>query len=252
MMMIRKCVSLVCAVVFLAGFFRVPLALAAGEEVNQAILYFNAMEYRKAEPLFLELLESGDFREFHRLETRLYLARIYVAMQQKEKAIEQYKLILALEPDYSPPPDASPTIREAFELACAQAQPPGWTPSVTTHAKPGRGGKALGRMLVGIGVISLATGVVSYQLAGEQHKKLTETEDDPETAEEAEDAREAGRRWENIAWSCLAIGTVSTGAGIYILASPSSGKAANRSDYRLLTGAATTGAEHSVVFGIIW
>jgi len=197
--------------------------------LEQAKNFYNGGEYEKA---ITELEQALQFlkqlNQLDQVEAYKYLAFSYVAFGDKEKAKEQFRLALKLDPKMELDPSVvSPKIIKVFEEVKSEfaANPPPVTPPVKPPVKPPvvppvaqthkseavstamsccipglgqmyRGEKAQGTTLMIMGGATLVSFVVSAGVAEQKHKDYLNI--DPGDTDAMDQAYKAYRIWFNV------------------------------------------------------
>lgn len=223
--------------------------LAGQRDFKKAVLLFDAMEYRQALPLFLSEIESGNLTKKRRVLARQYLAEIYVGLRQNDHAIEQYRALLRIDPDYSPTSDSSPAILSAFNTARTKERTIDTVPELGKEPQPTISiNKQIGWGLVGTGGGLIVLGSVGYILADQEHRIYTGTDDE----DTANTARSSGQTYEIIGMTGLGLGVVSTGIGIYFLVTESKRKKTGSITNNIHFDFFTTGQKHFGFLAYQW
>jgi len=196
----------------------VSSVFAGGENYEEAMRLFAAIEYRKAEPLFLKSLSGGNLSSAEIVKSRECLAEIYVGMGQTGKAVEQYTHLLEDNRSYTISSQASPPMRQAYKQARAilplvvvKEEPEKGTP------KKGDSGKirTAAWICTGVAVAGIGTGAVFYVRSQDYHDSYTEAD----TEDDANDARSGGQTAQSISQAGFAVGIVSGAAATYFFLS---------------------------------
>jgi tetratricopeptide (TPR) repeat protein len=199
--------------------------------LEHAKTFYNGGEYEKA---ITELEKALTFlkqlNQIDQVEAYKYLAFSYVAFGETEKAKEQFRKALALDPKLELDPlTVSPKIIKVFEEVKSEiAVSPPVTPPVKPPVKPvpaegrscfsmvgscclpglgqkdrGEGGKGI-MLMTATGVL-LSSSIISTLVMDAKHQAYLDVE--PGDPDAIDDAYKAYKRWDNIAvtsWICLA------------------------------------------------
>jgi tetratricopeptide (TPR) repeat protein len=247
-MMTRNVTTVVIMLVFFIVGAAAPAAHAKPTVFGQAMKAYNNLEYDQAQSLFLQAIASGKLSPNEMVEARQRLAKIYIAMDKPDSAVEQYRMLLISDPDFILPTGASPKLQQAFDTAqyklAKEKKEEKSRPESEGKADSGR--KKLGWTLVGVGAGAVVAGGVSYVMAIDQNSNFqdaTETDD-------ADAYRNSGRSYETLGQALFGVGAVSTGLGIYFLKTTPSKQADSGSTY--FAGTSVKDGMLQMNFGMIW
>ncbi len=235
----RKIIFLLSIIIISASFAQSVSSDSLARMLERAKTYYNNGEYENA---INELEDALQFlkqlKQVDQVEAYKYLAFSYVAFGDNNKAKEQFKKALALNPKLElDPASVSPKIIKVFEEAKAEMgslqPPPVQPPPVKPPVKPpmrsvskfhatmrscfvpgwgqmykGHGGKGL-MIMIGSGV-TLGLGLTAGAIANTKHEKYDEIGDErPWDHDAIYDAWSAWDRWQKItgvtfiAFGCL-------------------------------------------------
>lgn len=225
--MLKKFSIILCAVFVGFSFSQQVSGDSLLKMLERAKLYYNNGEYENAiKQLESALLYLKQLNQTEQVEAYKYLAFSYVAFGDKEKAKEQFKKALLLDPKLElDPATVSPKIIKVFEEAKAEIalvtpQPPTTQPTTkptkpvvqpaqvnTTGALirscclPGwgqmyKGESSKGKKLMIATAILLPTAVISGSIQEVKHKKYLDVE--PGNEDEMDQAYKEYRLWYNI------------------------------------------------------
>ena len=171
----RKIISLICLISMFCLFAPITKSWANNSAYNRAMELFSSLEYRQAEPLFLEALRLGDLTKLEKIKVHECLAEIYAGLNQNDKAIEQYRKILELEQSYILQSDASPKLLETLAKARAQMPPPVMTEqqkSAKATKSSNKSSRTAAWICTSIVVVGIGVGSGFYAGAASEYNKF--------------------------------------------------------------------------------
>ncbi len=246
--MTRNATTVVIILVFFIVGAVAPAAHAKPTVFGQAMKAYNNLEYDQAQSLFLQAIASGKLSPNEMLEARQRLAKIYIAMDKPDSAVEQYRMLLISDPDFMLSASASPRLQQAFDTAqykLAKGEKEGES-RPESEGKADSGRRKLGWTLVGVGACAVVAGGVSYVMAIDQNSQFqdaTETDD-------ADAYRNAGKSYETLGQALFGVGAVSTGLGIYYLKTTPTTQAHGASSF--FAGTVVNDGMVQLNLGMIW
>ena len=224
--------------------------MAGQSNFEKAVSLFDTMEYQQALPLFFSAVETDTLTKKQMERARQSLAEIYVGLRQSDKAVEQYRALLRIDPGFSPSSSSSPAILRAFNKARSQEQAISTIPDIGKKSQSGisKNKQKLGWGLVGAGGGLVLLGSVGYILADQEHRTFTGADD----SDAAKIARTNGQTYEIIGMTGLGLGVVSTGIGIYFLVTESKRKKTGSITNNIHFDFFTTGQKHFGFLAYQW
>ncbi len=187
------------------------LSAAAGGEADEAL--FNALEYRRAEPLFLKVLDAGDLTQAESIKARECLAEIYAGSNRMDQAVEQYRKILEAAPNFLLPSDSSPKLQEIFTKARGQMPAPVAQKTekpIQPQKSPHKAMRAAAWVCTGVSVVGIGTGVIYYAQGASQYQDFKNAE----SKSKADAARKEVRTDQTVSQTGFGIGLASGIAAI--------------------------------------
>lgn len=178
---------------------------AGNAAYNRAMELFKALEYLPAQPLFQKALGSGDLTIDEKIKAHESLAEIYVALNQSDKALDQYKEILRLKPDYAISPDSSPKLLDVFTEARVQTPVPivknGKEPAIKSMDSR-KAMRVAAWICTGVAIAGIGTGAGFYFLGNDKYQEFQ----DATKKSDADSARDEARTYQTISQAGFGVG----------------------------------------------